>query len=45
MTACLVAFINWKFNKQFGEEMRRSLAIKGGPLGERKLAEMMKDRE
>ena len=41
----VVAFINWKFNKQFGEEMRRSLTIKGGPLGEVKLREMMEDRE
>lgn len=45
LSMSVVAFINWKFNKQFGEEMRRSLAIKGGPLGERKLAEMMKKRD
>ena len=41
----LVAFINWRFNRRFGEEWRESLAIKGKPLGEVKLREMMKEQE
>ena len=42
----VVAFINWKFNRRFGEEWRESLAIKGEqPLGEVKLREMIEERE
>lgn len=41
----VVAFINWKFNRRFGEEWRESLAIKGKPLGELKLRELIKKRE
>src|SRR5688572_7441969 len=34
----LVAFVNWKFDKSFGEELRHSLAVKElTPLGEVKL--------
>ena len=41
----VVAFINWKFDKRFGEEWRHSLAVKGAePLGEVKLRELI-DRE
>ncbi len=39
----IVAFINWKFNRRFGEEWRESLKIKGKPLGERALRRMMKE--
>jgi putative membrane protein len=39
---CVVAFINWKFDKNFGAELRDSLRVRGdGPLGERKLRELM----
>lgn len=41
----VVAFINWKFNRRFGEEWRESLAIKGKPLGEAKLRELMRGQE
>jgi|SRR5437867_7753030 len=38
----VVAFINWKFDKNFGDEWRHSLAVKGvEPLGEVKLRELM----
>jgi putative membrane protein len=39
---CVVAFVNWKFDKDFAEEFRQSLAIPDGdrPLGERRLAEL-----
>ena len=37
----VVAFINWKFDKNFGSEFRDSLAVKiTTPLGEVKLAEL-----
>lgn len=40
----VVAFINWRFNRRFGEEWRESLAIKGEePLGEVKLREMLEE--
>jgi putative membrane protein len=43
ITMSVVAFINWKFDKRFGDEWRDSLAVKGTtPLGEVKLREMMK---
>ena len=39
----VVAFINWKFDKRFGEEFRDSLAVKEvTPLGEVRLREMMR---
>jgi putative membrane protein len=38
----VVAFINWKFDKHFGDEWRHSLAVKGRePLGEVKLRELL----
>jgi putative membrane protein len=41
ISMCIVAFINWKFDKNFGAEMRESLAVKRAePLGEVKLAEL-----
>jgi putative membrane protein len=46
ITMSVVAFINWKFDKQFGSEWRDSLAVKGAaPLGEVKLRELMKEQE
>ena len=40
----VVAFINWKFDRHFGDEWRRSLAVKGhAPLGEVRLREMLDD--
>jgi putative membrane protein len=42
VSMCVVAFINWKFDKNFGAELRDSLTVKGdGPLGERKLRELL----
>ncbi|MBI2957066.1 MAG: DUF2238 domain-containing protein [Acidobacteria bacterium] len=42
----VVAFINWKFNRRFGEEWRESLEIKGRePLGEVKLLDLMREEE
>jgi putative membrane protein len=39
---CVVAFINWKFDRNFGAEIRDSFKVRGdGPLGERKLREML----
>jgi hypothetical protein len=39
---CVVAFINWKFDKNFGAELRDSLRAKDiGPLGETKLRELL----
>jgi hypothetical protein len=36
--------INWKFDRHFGDEWRRSLAVKSAqPLGEVKLAEIMRE--
>ena len=38
----VVAFINWKFDRHFGDELRRSLTVKGAqPLGEVRLRELM----
>ena len=43
VSMCVVAFINWKFDRNFGAEMRQSLTVQGnGPLGERKLRELLK---
>ena len=39
----VVAAINWKYNRRFGEEWRKSLAVKGPPLGEQKLREYLED--
>src|SRR5688572_4642853 len=42
MTMSLVALINWKFDKRFGDEWRQSLDATGRPpLGERRLAELL----
>ena len=43
VTMAVVAFVNWKFDRSFGDEWRSSLAVKGAePLGEVKLRELMK---
>ena len=38
----VVAFINWRFDKDFGDEFRKSLGVRDGdkPLGEVRLAEL-----
>jgi putative membrane protein len=36
----VVALINWKFDRNFGEEMRESFTVKDGPLGETRLREL-----
>jgi putative membrane protein len=36
----VVALINWKFDRRFGEEMRESFTVKDGPLGEVRLHEL-----
>ena len=42
ITMTVVALINWKFDKHFGDEWRHSLAVKGqAPLGEVKLRELL----
>jgi putative membrane protein len=42
ITMGVVAFINWKFDKDFGSEWRRSLEVKGlSPMGEVKLRELI----
>ncbi len=42
VTMTLVAVINWKFDKRFGDEWRQSLDATGcPPLGERRLAELL----
>jgi hypothetical protein len=42
ITMSAVAFINWRFDRNFGDEFKDSLAIPDGdqPLGERRLAEL-----
>jgi putative membrane protein len=41
ISMCVVAGINWKFDRQFGKEFRESLTVKGKqPLGEVKLREL-----
>lgn len=38
----VVAVINWRFDRDFADEFRRSLAVKGKrPLGEFRLRELM----
>lgn len=40
---CVVAFINWRFDMNFGAEMRDSFKVRGdGPLGERKLRTLLR---
>ena len=43
---CVVAFINWEYNKDFTKEMHDSMRLPKGdkPLGEVKLAQMLKRR-
>lgn len=43
ISMCIVAFINWKFDKNFGAELRDSLTVRKdvGPLGEEKLRELI----
>jgi putative membrane protein len=39
---CVVAFINWKFDRNFGAELRDSLRARDvGPLGEKKLRDLL----
>ena len=42
ISMCVVAFVNWKFDRNFGEELRQSLSVEDGdrPLGEVRLAEI-----
>jgi putative membrane protein len=42
LSMCVVAFINWKFDKNFGTELRDSLTPRQiGPLGEVKLRDLL----
>jgi putative membrane protein len=42
----VVALINWKYDRSFGEEMRESLSVKGkAPLGEVRLRELTGRRD
>jgi putative membrane protein len=42
LSMCVVALVNWKFDRNFGAELRDSLRVKEiGPLGEAKLREML----
>src|SRR4051812_1120051 len=42
ISMCVVALINWKFDKNFGAELRDSLRVKEiGPLGESKLRDIL----
>ena len=38
----VVALINWKFDKNFGAELRDSFTVKGDALGEARLRELMR---
>lgn len=42
ISMCVVAFINWKLDRHFGEELRESLSVSDGdqPLGERRWAKL-----
>ena len=44
VSMCVVALINWKFDKNFGTELRDSLSVKTevGALGEKKLRELLR---
>jgi putative membrane protein len=39
----VVALINWKLDRHFGEEMRQSLTVKDGPLGEVRLRQLAQE--
>ena len=42
ISMCVVALINWKYDRDFADEFRQSLAVKGKrPLGEFRLRELM----
>ena len=43
ISMCVVAAINWRYDRRFGEEWRESLEVKGPPLGEQKLREYLKE--
>ena len=44
LSMSVVSFINWKYDRNFGAELRHSLAVKNArPLGEVKLREMMEE--
>ena len=47
ISMCTVALINWKFDRNFGEELRQSLSVADGdrPLGEVRLAEIRRQDE
>jgi putative membrane protein len=46
ISMCIVAFINWKFDKNFGTEFRDSLSVKRAlPLGEVRLSELRNPSE
>jgi len=42
LSMTVVALINWKFDKNFGSEMRDSFAVKGDAMGEVRLRELMR---
>jgi putative membrane protein len=44
ISMAVVALINWKFDRRFGEEMRESFTVKDGPLGEVRLRELANGR-
>jgi putative membrane protein len=45
VSMCIVALINWKFDRNFGAELRDSLRVNDlGPLGEHKLRELFKSK-
>ncbi len=46
ISMCFVAWVNWKFDENFGEELAASLSVVNGdrPLGEFRLAEMREKR-
>ena len=43
LSMCVVAAINWKYSRRFGEEWRESFSVKGPPLGEQKLREYLEE--
>jgi len=45
LSMSVVAFINWKSDRRFGEEWAQSLKVKGKPLGEVKLRELLEEDE
>ena len=44
ISMAVVALINWKFDRNFGAEMRESFTVKDGPLGEARLRELANGR-